>query len=88
MVSLTMSDKGKARVTGVMAIPKGMTVPDAINPTVYFSLDDFDPRVYEGLSDGFKKMISVSPEYQQIMRGGNAAAQMQSDDLDDDQIPF
>lgn len=89
MVSLTLNDKGKTRVTGVMAIPKGMTVPDAINPFVYFSLDEFDARTYESLSDGFKKMIAVSPEYQEIMRKGNGAANMPNDiPGEDEDCPF
>ena len=89
MVSLTLNDKQKTRVTGVMALPKGMQVPDAVNPLVYFSLDDFDIRVYDTLPEGFKKMISASPEYQQIMQKGNGAAQMANDMPDDgSDIPF
>ena len=89
MVSLTLNDKGKARVTGVMALPKGMEVPAAVNPMVYFSLDDFDARVYESLPDGFKKMISASPEYQQIMSRGSGASAMGGgvEDMEND-IPF
>lgn len=88
MVSLTLNDKQKARVTGVMALPKGMQVPDAVNPLVYFSLDDFDIRVYDALPEGFKKMISASPEYQQVMQRGNSAATMANDIPGEEEIPF
>ena len=89
MVSLTLSDKGKTRVTGVMAIPKGMEVPPQVNPTVYFSLDEFDAKTFDGLSEGFKKMIQVSPEYQQVIRRGAEPTKPAGsfDDMDDD-IPF
>lgn len=89
MVSLTLSDKGKTRVTGVMAIPKGMEVPPQVNPTVYFSLDEFDAKTFDSLSDGFKKMIQVSPEYQQVIKRGNDPVKPAGafDDMDDD-IPF
>lgn len=86
MLSLTANDKGKTRVTGVMAMPKGMTVPAQINESVYFSLDDFDRDVFEDLSKGFKGMITVSPEYQHILSKGTAPSGSMND-LDDD-IPF
>jgi len=68
MLSLTTNEKGKVRVTGVMALPKGSAVPEQVNPTVYFSLepDEFDQAVFDGLSEGIKKMIMVSPEYQNL----------------------
>jgi hypothetical protein len=87
MLSLTENDKGKVRVTGVMAIPKGMQVPEQVNPTVYFSLDAFDPAVFSNLSDGYKKLIEASPEYQQILRRGTGKANGAFDDMDSD-IPF
>lgn len=63
MLSLTLNDKGKVRVTGVMAAPKGMAVPEQINPSVYFSLDEFSREAFEKLSDGYKKFIQASPEF-------------------------
>lgn len=90
MLSLTVNDKNKVRVTGVMAAPKGMTVPEQINPTIYFSLDEFNPDVFASLSDGYKKFIMASPEYAEAinpkrMAEGNAAASLA--EMDDD-IPF
>lgn len=80
MLSITLNDKNKARVSGVMAVPKGMPVPEQINPSVYFSLDEFDQKTFEALSDGYKKLIQASPEYQHIRTGGG------SDDYDDPNI--
>lgn len=66
MLSLTTNDKGKTRVTGVMALAKGMDVPAQSTPTVYFSLDEFNQAAFDALSDGYKKMIQVSPEYKAL----------------------
>lgn len=91
LLSLTQNDKGKTRITGVMALPKGTQVPARVNPLVYFSLDEFDQAVFDSLSDGYKKLIMASPEYQEIQ---NPAAQTTSKkgagsfaDMDDD-VPF
>lgn len=86
MLSLTANDKGKTRVTGVMAMPKGIEVQAQINQGVYFSLDEFSADVFEGLSKGFKAMITASPEYQHAISKTNAPSGSMSD-LDDD-IPF
>jgi len=90
MLSITLSDKGKAKVTGVMALPKGTQVPVQVNPSVYFSLDEFNLHVFEAISDGIKKMIVLSPEYAfAIKRDSGGIANMPSDDIDDDpNLPF
>lgn len=87
MLSLTANEKGKVKVTGVMALPKGMTVPDQVSPTVFFSLDEFDPQVFESLSDGIKKMIMASPEYRTATTQGQQKNGGAFDDMSDD-IPF
>lgn len=87
MLSLTANDKGKTRVTGVMALPKGMTVPNQVNPNIYFSLDEFDRTVFESLSKGYQKFITASPEYQHIINKGSEPKGSSAGDMDDD-IPF
>ncbi len=88
MLSVIHNEKGKARVSGVMAVPKGMAVPDQINATVYFSLDEFDQKAFDALSEGYKKLIQASPEYQQIKAGGSEVKPKgHFDDMEDD-IPF
>lgn len=89
MIALTPNDKNKVRITGVMAMPRGSQVPDQINKTVYFSLDEFDQSVFDSLSDGIKKLIEVSPEYKELKNpqhrapaGGGTFEEMDSD------IPF
>ena len=88
LLSLTPNDKGKVRITGIMALPKGTVVPERVNPLVYFSLDEFDPTVFESISDGIKKLIKVSPEYAAMSNPNRQTEKKGSfDDMDDD-IPF
>lgn len=89
MLSLTMNDKNKIRVTGVMALPKGTPVPEQVNPSVYFSLEpgEFTAASYEALSEGIRKIIALSPEYQENVKPGSAKPAGKFDDMDDD-IPF
>jgi hypothetical protein len=86
MLSIVMTEKGKAKVNSVMALPKAMrdSLPAQVNENVYFSLDEFNQLAFDSLSDGFKRMIAVSPEYIQIQQGDNQA---HADDTDDS-IPF
>lgn len=87
MLSLTANDKNKVKVTGVMALPKGTSVPDQMNQSVYFSLDNYDPAVYASLSKFYQEKIATSPEYQARNASGPAAAPSGFSDMDDD-IPF
>lgn len=93
MLSLTKNDKGKTRVTGVMALPKSMasTLPAPANGLTYFSLerDEFKRETFEALSDGIKKMIQVSPEFQELTSAPRTALAggTHFDDMGDD-IPF
>lgn len=90
LLGLTPNDKGKVRVTAVMALPKNTQVPPRVNPIVYFSLDEFEQAMFDSLSDGIKKMISASPEYQALKNPGVQAAGTRKGSFDDmaDDIPF
>lgn len=87
MLSIIHNDKGRARVSGVMAVPKGTQAPERVNNLVYFSLDDFDQKVFDSLSEGYKKLIQSSPEYAQLVNGGSKKPAGKFDDMEDD-IPF
>lgn len=89
MVSLTENEKQRVRVTGIMALPKGLTVPPQANPTVYLSLerDEFDAKVYANLSDKMRAMIAESPEYKALSKTG--FEDMADSPVDEDEtIPF
>lgn len=93
LVQLTKNDKGKIRVSGVAKLPKGMNSPKQTNETVFFHLDEFDQQAFDGLSDGIKKLIVQSPEYQEIVAKratAQAAPKGPGGAFDDfvDDIPF
>ena len=90
MLNLLTNDKGRVKMGGVMALPKGIEVPAQVNPSIFFSLepDEFSKEVFDKLSDGYKKLIQSSPEYQEAInprasKTGSAALR----DMEDD-IPF
>ena len=87
MVSLIHSESGKTKVNGVMALPKGMSVPTQINPSVVFVIDEWDDDVFDSLTDGIKDIIKKSEEYR---FKGQGHLIDQSNEYDDDgaDIPF
>jgi len=58
-------NNGYANIMSVTAPPSGYDVPELLNETYIFSLDDFDEIVFMGLSDRLKETIRKSPEYAQ-----------------------
>jgi len=53
--------KTYANISSIMKLPKGLTAPKLINPTVDFDLSEFDQAVYDSFSDGLKETIAHSP---------------------------
>lgn len=93
MVNVTHNDKGKAKVSGVSPVPKGLTVPGRVNDVLYFSLeaDEFKAGVYETLSDFYKEQIKKSPEWGDLHGDGTRIQRgSKPDHFDDfkDDIPF
>lgn len=84
MVQVGRNKKDRAKVQAVMSLPKGMVAPEQVNPSVYFSLSDFDQSTYDGLSDGYKRLIGESDEWA-ARQGTPSAAKAEA--FDDD-IPF
>ncbi len=92
MLSIVHNDKGKAKVSGVMKLPKGVTCPDAFNPVEAFWIDEWDQEKFDAMSPGFQKMIMDSDEYKKRLNGdpappAKAGGSSNIDTLDDD-IPF
>lgn len=88
LLSLTANDKGRTKITGVMALPKGSQVGARVNDITYFSLDDFNQEAFDSLGDGIKKLIMQSPEYRIATNPQHAPASGRTfDDIVDD-IPF
>lgn len=84
MVQVGRNKKDRAKVQAVMSLPKGMAAPEQVNPGVYFSLDQFDSAIYEGLSDGYKGLIQKSDEW--AARNGTPAPSNCTNDESD--VPF
>lgn len=91
MVSVVHSKNGKAQVKAVLALPKGMQVPPAVNPLLSYDIDEdgFGDK-FDALSDGLKRMVHGSAEYQNV--SGIPADKVSEENGDDsvgvDQIPF
>ena len=70
MLSLTLTDKGKIKVSGVSKLPKGMTAPAQVNPTLFLSLEpnDYDRAAFDAQTDKMKAMIMASPEWQALQK--------------------
>lgn len=87
MVNVTHTEKGKAKVSGITPVPKGLPVPGRVNDLLYLSLesDEFDPKVFDGLSDYWKDEIRKSPEWADLH--GNTGKPKTMADIESD-IPF
>jgi hypothetical protein len=80
LLTLVDNGEGRTKVGTVSKLPRTLQAIKPVGETVYFSLepDDFVQGIYDGLSDGLKRMIAKSPEYQAAMRpkrNGGAATQ-------------
>jgi len=63
VVSVVLNDKGKAKVTGVGALPKGTACPPLFNPKQTFWLDEWNDGTFQLLPKGFQDLIAKSDEY-------------------------
>lgn len=45
---------------------KGMNIPEAINPLVYFTIEDFDQTTYDSLPGFLRNKIAESKEYKAL----------------------
>lgn len=93
-ITITQSETGKQKVTGVAGLPKGVELAPRHNDLLYFDLDDFDQAVYTELTDGLKKLIDTSEEYQALTGNTEVNEPAMTGTLppapavDDDDIPF
>lgn len=58
-------------IASASKLPKGMTPLKMTNEPTFFSLDQFDQKVYDSLSNSFKEQIARSPEFQGMGRRGS-----------------
>jgi hypothetical protein len=78
-VLLNLVENGEyVNIDSAMKLPKGMEAPVPVNPTVFFSLSDFDQVEFDKLSEKIKEKIMKSPEYQSL-KGGKTEVDIDQD---------
>lgn len=94
MINITHTHKdGKtySNVTGVSAVPSAIRkagLPEGINTSIMFDVDDPDMEIFDTFSDYLKQQIMGSPEWQ-MKHGESSYSEPQSkSDEEDDDIPF
>lgn len=91
LLTLAKSEDGKyLNVTTVSKIIKGTPVPERTHnklTSLVLTKEDFNPAVFESLSDGLRDMIAKSPEYQAIKTGKSVSTVGKEPEFDDE-IPF
>ncbi len=89
IVSVVHTDKGKAKIEGVIKLTKGTEAPPAQNPLSAFWLDEFTQAGFDNLSDGIQAIIKKSPEYAAAVNPmGNVDKSQPSFNEFMDDIPF
>ena len=82
-------DKTFANVDAVTAVPaalKKLGLPELVNKKTYFSFGYFEQHEFDALTDGLKKIIMQSPEWENRQQIAKPARVDPFDD--DDSIPF
>lgn len=89
LVNVIHNDKGKARIKGVMSLPKGMTCPPAHNKPAAFWIDPWDDNAFAALPEGFQKIIQQSAEWADLNSTGRprSSAPAKGGEVEED-IPF
>lgn len=87
MLSVTHNENGKAKVSGVMSIPKGMTKPKAEGDLIAYDMDEMGWRErVEDLPSWIQDKVRMSEEWTGIEGGVQPVAEVAADLSDD--IPF
>lgn len=84
-------DKKYINVKGAMKIPEGMEKMQPVNEHIYFSLDEFDQATFNKFPEWLKKLIVLSPEYQNLPYAANASGDRSATStagVQPDDIPF
>lgn len=81
----------RAAVDSLAAVPAMLAkhgMPEGVNPLFMFDLEKFDSEKYASLSEGVRKMISLSPEYRKIVGDVGQPQKAAEDGVYDDDVPF
>jgi hypothetical protein len=70
IVHTSKNGNNYANISSIMKLPRGMAPPPLVNPMLEFDLDEFNQDIYNGLSQGLRDTIALSPEYAQVIGKG------------------
>jgi hypothetical protein len=73
-----------ANVGSVVALPKGMSCPQPVNPAVKFDIGDFNETVFNSLPEWLRAKILLSKE----MEGDIPTKQVEDNEPSDESVPF
>lgn len=75
-------------IAGITGIPKGMKVPDQINPLMVLSYDKFDADLFDKLPDFIKDKMKGSVEYSAMKQPNAVHMDVVSEPASLDDLPF
>jgi hypothetical protein len=93
MVTVGSTASGNAKIAGLARLMKGMTVPELVNPVVFFDLDEGDTEGFEKLPDWIQNKIKASVDFEdtvlaKAMKGNGKVSHSETvggiEDMEDD----
>lgn len=87
LLTIVGAENGKTKVASVSGLAKGMECPPQVNSSFSFWLENFDENKFNSISEGIRKIIMKSEEYQDMQNGGRPAS-APPQDFNDDDVPF
>lgn len=87
------NEEGRAKVTSIVGLPKGMKTEPPLNPLVEYSIEDGKDQVFDKLPDWVKTMCSACLEWTGETGGNGDHAEPHTDAPEDpeeesDGVPF
>jgi len=89
-VTVEHNEEGKAKVSHVVGLPKGVTAPGVTNPLVEYSIEDGKNEVYKALPEWVRKMCDVCLEWNPSARTSVPTQEVNHEfpPPDDTDVPF
>ena len=88
IVHTQKGDKTYASVNSIMALPKGMALPDLVNPAVKFDIQTFDHDIFNSLTSYVQKKILMSKELEENGIPEAREEVEQEPVIESDEVPF
>lgn len=100
MLQVVHTEKKKAKVNAIIALPKNTTVPPQVNPSSTFWIDTATDEQFAALTDGIKAIIARSDEWKERMANRASATSKTGDaigepdeinpdnDITEEDVPF